>query len=501
MTDVRDWRLAELLAGTASVPAGGDTIISGLALDSRRVNPGDLFLAVAGASSHGLNYLSEALGRGAVAVAWEPVDGISGPPPSGRIPCVAIPDLRARSGYIADRFYNHPSRSMNVVGVTGTDGKTSVSQFVAQLLDEDEARCGVIGTLGHGPYGEAATASAYTTPDALTLHATLAAMRDRGVRRVVMEVSSHALDQGRINGVAFDVAVLTNLSRDHLDYHGSLEAYAAAKRSLFETPGLTHAVLNLDDRFGHEILAALGTEIHVLGYGLGSAETYPSETIVATQIAGRPDGTRFHVETPWGGGDVEMQLLGRFNVMNTLAALGTVLALGADLYDALDRLSHLRPVPGRMERFGGGNQPTLVVDFAHTPNALEHVLHALRAHCKGSLWCVFGAGGDRDRGKRPLMAEAVAQYADRIVVTSDNPRREDPLAIIEDIMGGFDGRRRLVQVEPDRAAAIRKAWTEAGTGDVILVAGKGHESVQIVGDEERPWSDREFARSLAGAEA
>ena len=492
----REWRLADLMAGTANVPAGGDTIITGLALDSRKLVPGDLFLAVAGAGCHGLNYLPQALERGAAAVAWEPADGISGPPPSGRIPCIAVADLRQRAGMIADRFFGHPSRHMNVIGVTGTDGKTSVSQFIAQILDEDEARCGVIGTLGSGLYGETPVAGIHTTPDPLTLHATLAAMRERGARRVVMEVSSHALDQGRVSGIAFDVAVFTNLSRDHLDYHGSERAYADAKRRLFGMPGLAHAVLNLDDRFGREIADSLSSGIRVIGYGLGPAEDYRMPALVASAITGRPEGTHFRVGTPWGDGEVETRLLGRFNVLNALAALGAALALDADLYDALDRLAHLRPVAGRMERFGGGTQPTLVVDFAHTPNALEHVLHALRAHCTGRLWCVFGAGGNRDRGKRPLMAQAVAQHADAIVVTSDNPRREDPMAIIEDIVAGFDGRRREVRIEPDRAAAIRLAWDSAQPGDIILIAGKGHETVQIVGDEERPWSDREFARCL-----
>lgn len=491
-----NWTLEDLLEGVAAVPAGGDTAITGLSLDSRLVQSGDLFFALTGRHNHGLDHVPEALSRGAAAVVWEPAEGMGMRMPGSGVPFIAMPGLRGCMGRIADRFHGHPSRQMNIVGVTGTDGKSSVCQFAAQILDEDEARCGVIGTLGNGLYGELHDADLRTTPDALAVHRLLAEMRDRGVRRVVIEVSSHALDQDRVAGVAFDVAVFTNLSRDHLDYHGSERAYAEAKRKLFAMPGLGHVVLNLDDPFGKDLCEGLAPGVEVIGYTLDDSREC-GETIHASGIAATERGMRFHVRTPWGEGEVETGLIGRFNVQNALAALGAALSLGGDLRDMLDRLNHLRAVPGRMECFGGGGRPMIVVDYAHTPNALEHVLRALREHCEGALWCVFGAGGDRDRGKRPLMAEAVKQHADRIVVTSDNPRGEDPMAIIADIMQGFDGQRRSVQVEPDREAAIRLAWNEAAAGDVILVAGKGHETVQIVGEQRLPWSDCDFARALA----
>lgn len=488
------WTLSALLEGWSPVPPGQDVPVTDLCINSRRAQPGAVFLALRGHRSHGLSHAQQALERGAAAVVWEPGDGAV-PPRDLPVPCLAVPELSRHLGALADRFFGHPSRAMKLVGVTGTDGKTSVTQFLAQTLDQDRGRCGVIGTLGAGVHGELAD-TGHTTPDAVSLHRCLADLRDRGVRHTVMEVSSHALAQGRVNGVALDIAVLTNLSRDHLDYHVDETAYAEAKARLFEWPDLEAAVLNLDDTFGRRLAERMAGRVVVLGYGTGEAASR-AECIHARDMRFSAEGLAFRVHTPWGEGTLETRLLGGFNVHNLLAALATLLQLGLSLSDALDRLSRVHTVPGRMERFAGRAGAGLVVDYAHTPAALAQVLQALRAHCRGRLWCVFGCGGDRDPGKRPLMARAAEQQADRVVVTSDNPRHEDPDAIIAQVMGGFRHPEQ-VHVEPDRRAAVQWAWSEAGPGDVVLVAGKGHETVQVVGDEQRPFSDRALARDLAG---
>ncbi|OOG26462.1 UDP-N-acetylmuramoyl-L-alanyl-D-glutamate--2,6-diaminopimelate ligase [Thioalkalivibrio denitrificans] len=489
-----EWSLAALLEGLAPVPPGQDVRVTDLCIDSRRAQPGAVFFALAGHRTHGLAHAREAGDRGAVAVVWEPVEGVR-PPTDLEIPCVALPELSRYLGEVADRFFGHPSRAMKLVGVTGTDGKTSVTQFLAQALDPEPGRCGVIGTLGAGVYGTL-TDSGFTTPDAVSLHRCLADLRGRGVRHTAMEASSHALAQGRLNGVALDIAVLTNLSRDHLDYHVDEAAYAAAKARLFDWPGLEAAILNLDDAFGRLLAERHAGRVAVLGYGTQRPAADPQlDHVLATAVHFHADGLSFRVHTPWGDGRLEAGLLGDFNVSNLLATLTTLLQLGVSLSDGLDRLSRVRTVPGRMERFAGSSGATLVVDYAHTPAALAQVLHALRAHCGGRLWCVFGCGGDRDPGKRPLMARAAEQYADRVVVTSDNPRHENPESIAREVMGGFEHPER-VQLELNRRAAVEAAWREAAAGDVVLLAGKGHETVQIVGDEQRPFSDRALARSL-----
>ncbi len=489
------WNLAALLEGLAPVPPGQDTQVTDLCIDSRRAQPGAAFFALAGHRGHGLAHVDAALARGAAAVVWEPAPGVA-PPARLPVPCVAMPELSWRLGEMADRFFGHPSRAMKLVGVTGTDGKTSVTQFLAQALDREPGHCGVIGTLGAGVYGALAD-TGHTTPDAVSLHRCLADLRGRGVRHTVMEVSSHALVQGRINGVALDIAVLTNLSRDHLDYHADEAAYAEAKARLFEWPGLGTAILNTDDAFGRRLADRLAERVSILGYGTGGAVS-GKDCVHASDVRFRAEGVSFQVHTPWGNGRLEAGLLGDFNVHNLLAALATLLQLGLSLSDALDRLSGVCTVPGRMERFAGASGASLVVDYAHTPAALAHVLHALRAHCQGRLWCVFGCGGDRDPGKRPLMARAAEQYADHVVVTSDNPRHEDPEEIARQVMAGFEHPER-VRLEPDRRLAVEQAWRGAAPGDVVLLAGKGHETVQIVGDEQRPFSDRALARSLTEA--
>ncbi|MFN2350015.1 MAG: UDP-N-acetylmuramoyl-L-alanyl-D-glutamate--2,6-diaminopimelate ligase [Thioalkalivibrio sp.] len=486
------WTLAGLLEGIAPVAPGQDVAVSDLCIDSRRAQPGAVFIALAGHKVHGLAHAAEAIARGAVAVIWQPAPRVPAPQDLG-VPCVALHGLGRHLGEIADRFFVHPSGAMKLVGITGTDGKTSTSQFLAQALDERSGRCGVIGTLGAGVYGTLSD-TGHTTPDALSLHRWLADLRGQGVRYTVMEVSSHALAQGRINGAALDLAVLTNLSRDHLDYHASEAEYAGAKAKLFKWPGLESAILNLDDPFGRELASRLAGQTPVLGYGLNLPDDN-EECVRAEAVDYRPDGLAFDVCTPWGRGRLETGVLGAFNVYNLLAALAGLLQLGLSLTDALQRLERVSTVPGRMERFARVDGATLVVDYAHTPAALAQVLQALRNHCTGRLWCVFGCGGDRDAGKRPLMAWAAEQFADRVVVTSDNPRHEDPAAIAAQVMAGFE-RADAVHMELYREAAVRWAWDQAVPGDLVLVAGKGHETVQIVGDEQRPSSDRALARQL-----
>jgi len=487
-----DCRLAALLQGLLPVPEPADRAIRGLAIDSRRIRPGDLFLACRGRTVDGAEYIDEAIARGAVAVVWEPQPGAAAIPLAWRqspereaIPVLALAGLSQQLGLIADRFHGQPSRALYLTGVTGTNGKTSVSWFLAQAQQHD-APCGLIGTLGHGLVG-AVEAGTHTTPDAVTVHRWLAELREQGAASVAMEVSSHALDQGRVNNVAFDTAVFTNLSHEHLDYHGDMQGYAAAKQRLFEMPGLRQAVLNFDDSIGRQLAATLAGKVEVLGYGL-QAEAAPA--ILARHIECTETGMAVAVTTPWGEGRFETALLGRFNVSNLLAVLGVLLLRGIPLQGALARLAVLKPVPGRMQSFGGGDRPRVVVDYAHTPDALEQVLIALREHVRGELVCVFGCGGDRDAAKRPLMGAIAARLADRVILTNDNPRSEDPETILDAIEAGLP-RTAAAAREPDRQRAIAIAIAAARPGDVVLVAGKGHETWQIIGTEQRPFSDIE----------
>ena len=470
-------RLSELLRGMAPVSPGQDREIRGLCADSREAGPGVLFCALAGARGHGLAHAREAAARGAAAVAYE---AGAEPPPDLDLPCLPVAGLGARLGEIARRF--HGPQGLTLVGVTGTNGKTTCAHLLAQALDGVEGRCGVIGTLGAGLAGRLAP-TGFTTPGVLALHRLLAELAAAGARRAVLEVSSHGLDQGRVEGLVFHTAVLTNLSRDHLDYHGDMAAYAAAKRRLFHWPGLQAAVLNAEDPFGRSLLAELPGGLRVLSYGLGQGE------VRLRALGAEPGGLRLDLVTPAGAARLDSPLLGRFNAANLLASVAALLALGLELGQAVERLASARPVPGRMEVFSAGpGRPRAVVDYAHTPDALEKVLAALRAHTPGRLYCVFGCGGDRDAGKRPLMGRVAEGLADVVVLTDDNPRHESPAAIVADIRAGMRGPARVIH---DRVEAIRWALAAAGPGDTVLVAGKGHETTQQVGDRRLPLSDRE----------
>lgn len=469
------------------------TEVSGFSLDNRQITPGMVFVALKGTQTHGLKYAEAAVQAGAAVVLYEPegADVI----PVLSVPVLAVQGLADCLGIMAARFYGQPSHGLSVVGVTGTDGKTSVTHFIAEAQNALNTKAAVLGTIGIGKPGELVAAT-HTTPDAVQVHARLRSLAEQGFKSVAMEVSSHALDQARVVGVEFDTAVLTNLTRDHLDYHGTVAAYTAAKRRLFHWNGLKCAVLNFDDEFGRELAAELeGRDCQVIAYGVGDPVDYPANAVVAAEVSFDHSGIAAKIASPWGLGELHAPVLGRFNLENLLATLAVLLAQGVALSSALTALQQVKTVPGRMERVQahGLNQDTLVVvDYAHTPGALESVLSALKGHVRQRLICVFGCGGDRDAGKRPLMAAIAEQLADVVIVTDDNPRTEAAEQIFAGIRGGFDHPDAVV-FEHSRAKAIRQAIGLAEAGDVVLIAGKGHETVQVVQQENIPFDDREQA--------
>ena len=465
--------------------------VNALTADSRKVRAGVAFAAYPGSARDGREFVPQAISAGATAVLWEREhyqwDS------AWALPNVAVDNLRGRVGEIAACVYGDPSAQMNLVGVTGTNGKTSVSHWIAQSLTLLGTPCAVVGTLGNGFVNQLAP-SANTTPDAIELQAALAGYLKAGAAACAMEVSSHGLHQGRVNGCQFKVAVLTNLTRDHLDYHGSMEAYAAAKSTLFVWPQLETAVLNLDDDFGRTLMQATSAS-KVLGYGAARGD------VRAESIHAGRDGVRMTLNTPWGRGEIHANLFGRFNADNLMAALCALLASGVDLDSACRALGRVSPPAGRMQTLGGEGLPLVVVDYAHTPDALTKVLATLHRVAEqgdgGRVLCVFGCGGNRDKGKRPLMGAAASAGADRVFVTSDNPRLEDPEAIIDDILEGVLASK--TSIEPDRARAIFEAIGAARPQDIVLIAGKGHEDYQDAGGEKRPFSDFDTARKALEA--
>ncbi|MGN6382188.1 MAG: UDP-N-acetylmuramoyl-L-alanyl-D-glutamate--2,6-diaminopimelate ligase [Dyella sp.] len=486
-------RLDRLLLGFADTAALSGIVVSGLTLNSRDARPGVAFVALRGTRQHGIDFAADAVVRGAVAViadAPAPQDA-----PELDVPVVWVDGLAEHVGEIAARFYRHPSQELRVVGVTGTNGKTSTVQLVVQALHRLGHRAASIGTLGAGLVGQLREGER-TTPDAISVQARLASFRDAGASHVAMEVSSHALVQGRVNAVDFEVAAFTNLTRDHLDYHGTMEAYGEAKARLFAWPGLQAAVINIDDAFGAalaERLPATLRRLRVSAAGLADAE------VSATGIVTSGEGLAFQLHTPWGTRAIRSPLLGRFNVANLLTVVTCLGALGEPFEQLVAAVESLQPVNGRMNRLGDGlRQPLVVVDYAHTPDALEQALTALRAHCAGRLLCVFGCGGERDAGKRPVMGAIAERLADIAIVTDDNPRGEDGDAIVAQIVAGFADPARA-RVQRDREAAIRLALSLARAGDVLLVAGKGHETYQEGAQGKRPFDDLAVARAALEA--
>ncbi len=494
--------LRDLLQGLVDeLPAAGITV-GGISLDSRSINPGDLFIALRGYRCDGREFIDQAIERGAAAVLVESDASRPLDTEQTASPVISIRELRAKTGIIAARFHHHPSRALQVIGITGTNGKTSVCHFLTQVLDAVEAgSAGCIGTLGHGVWPDLQNA-ANTTPDAVTLQGLLNDFSRRSVRRAVMEVSSHALEQGRVNGTDFDIAVFTNISHDHLDFHGDMERYVAAKQKLFQSEGLRHAVINVDDPFGAELYRELSRRMHVTGYGLattaGDGDGPGSPEVSATLIDQDTGGLTLHIRSPWGEGELRANLVGRFNAYNLIAALSVLCLLDIPLDTVLAKLAGVHAVPGRMEVFGNDRSPGIVVDYAHTPDALEQALSRLRELCRGELVCVFGCGGDRDTAKRPLMGRVAERYADRVVITSDNPRNEMPEKIIDEIAAGMQGDVETI-VDSDRASAIRYAIESCGPEDVVLIAGKGHETWQEVSGRRYPFSDRQLVRNLLEA--
>ncbi|NHI01191.1 UDP-N-acetylmuramoyl-L-alanyl-D-glutamate--2,6-diaminopimelate ligase [Oceanimonas sp. MB9] len=467
--------------------------IEKITLDSRRVSPGSLFIAVKGHHIDGRQFIDSALQQGAAAVIHQ-VDsaeqaGLN--PQDHRL--LGVHRLPEQLSRLAGAFYGEPSQQLQLVGVTGTNGKSTVSQLIAHWSQLLGTTTGVMGTLGNGLCGQL-QAAVNTTGSALEVQHTLAGLLDAGAARVAMEVSSHGLHQHRVAALDFDVAVFTNLSRDHLDYHGTMAEYGEAKRGLFELCRRSR-VINADDVLGRRWL---GRYSDAVAYSLhGRLADFPGRQLVAETVHFYGDGVKVTINSDWGNGVLSAPLIGRFNVANLLAAMGALLELGESFERLLETAPRLTGVAGRMEPFTAPGKPLVVVDYAHTPDALEQVLQALRQHCRGRLWCLTGCGGDRDKGKRPLMAAAAESAADVVILTDDNPRTESPEAIIADMRAGLSSPDEAIVIHA-RADAIAHALEAADERDIILVAGKGHEDYQIVGTQTIHYSDRETVAALLG---
>lgn len=472
-----------------------DIEVKGLKLDSRMVQQGDLFFAVKGTQQDGRAYIEQALQQGAVAIVFDPENYQLATTVVNQYPqaeFIAIAGLAKQLSAIAGHFFGEPASSLRLIGVTGTNGKTSVTQLIAQALDLLGDKCGIIGTLGAG-FWQALQESKQTTPDAINIQANLANLLANGAKAVAIEASSHGLEQGRLAALPFEAAVFTNLTRDHLDYHHTIESYGAAKAILFMCPSISTKVINKDDDFGRQLIAKSDDQT-LLTYSLEDS----SSDLYCQDISFNDEGIEAKIVTPQGTGQLKSTLIGRFNLSNLLAVTGSLLGMGYTIADILAVLPKLKGPAGRMQRLGGQNKPLVIVDYAHTPDALEKVLMALRPHTKGRLICVFGCGGDRDSGKRPLMAAIAERFADKVIVTDDNPRTEDSSKIIGDILQGFN-RPQEIQVLANRQQAVAQTINLASLSDVVLLAGKGHETYQEVAAVRHHFSDIEEAnRALSG---
>lgn len=498
MGRVYSTELSKLLQGVIEVPSALDTLIQGLAIDSRAVKSGDLFIALSGGQNPADYYVEEAVAKGAVAVLIEGETGSSSERlhESAQVLIARVSNLRAKVGLLADRFFQHPSSDLKVVGVTGTNGKTSVSHYCAQLLNLNGMRTGLIGTLGYGILeGGELKATMHTTPNAVDVHRFLAQMRDQGAKVVVMEVSSHGLSQGRVDEVQFEGAVFTNLSRDHLDYHGSMEAYGEAKATLFKTESLTFAVINAEDPFSARVrdVVASGLKadaVSMIGFGESEACELRASNVQYQ------DGIAADIQAGGETFALRSTLVGHFGLMNLLAAVGVAQGLGLNV-SALKGLGAISAVPGRMNVFSMCSGAKVVVDYAHTPDALQNVLDTVKAHSPKRLMLVFGCGGDRDKGKRSLMAQVAENMANEVIVTDDNPRSEDPKEIVGDILSGFESMRNI-RVEHDRRVAIESVLDDASEGDWVVIAGKGHEDYQEISGKRFHLSDIEIVKEYDG---
>jgi len=487
--------------GIGLQPEALDTLgvkITRLVTDSRLLRVGDTFVAYPGGQVDGRNFIEQAIDNGANAVIWEAKNFIWDE--GWNVPNLAIENLRSQAGGLANYVYHTPSEKLWMVGVTGTNGKTTCSHLIARAMNSLGCKSVLMGTLGNGFPGELQP-TMNTTPEAISVHGLLANYAQEGAKAAVMEVSSHALAQGRVDGVQYDVALLTNLSRDHLDFHGDMDSYSSSKRRLFDWVRLKYAVVNLDDVFGAGLAESLrDAPVEVIGYGMSEEALHLAERFGIRMVFGKglhmdEQGMRLHVHSSWGGEEIRSRMIGRFNAANLLASLAVLLVSGIELHAAVRELELQKAVSGRMQTLGGKGKPTVVVDYAHTPDALDKVLQALREVSKaagGRLICVFGCGGDRDRGKRPMMGTVASTLADECVFTSDNPRSESARAIIDAMLFGVQG--NAYQIVEDRAQAIIRAIATARPVDTILVAGKGHEDYQEVSGVRYPFSDSEVVR-------
>ncbi|HHT7886436.1 UDP-N-acetylmuramoyl-L-alanyl-D-glutamate--2,6-diaminopimelate ligase [Pasteurella multocida] len=479
-------RLTALLGQVELAP---NIELTEMILDSRAVKQGCLFVALQGHQVDGRQYIPQAIAKGASAVLAETEDiqqHLSTKIEQG-VPIISFYQLGSHLSALAGLFYDNPSHKLTLVGVTGTNGKTTISQLLAQWTTLLGHRSAVMGTIGNGLLGQVKEAT-NTTGSAVEVQASLADFVTRGADFAAIEVSSHGLVQHRVEALAFDVAIFTNLSRDHLDYHQSMENYALAKKRLFTELHSQHQIINADDSVGQTWLQEQPNAVAVSCQA--DFQPHQAHWLKATAIQFSQKGARIQFESSWGKGELHSALIGQFNVSNLLLVFATLLSLGYDIEKLMKTVPQLMGVCGRMERLSASNQPTAIVDYAHTPDALEKALQAARLHCQGTLWCVFGCGGDRDRGKRPLMAKIAEQFADHVIVTDDNPRTESAAQIVQDILAGFEHPQHI-EVCHARDQAIIQALQKADSDDVVLIAGKGHEDYQIIGTQKQHFSDQE----------
>lgn len=492
--------LSELLQSWVQLQPGEDVTVRDLSLDSRQAKSGDLFVAVSGSHVHGAKFIPEAIAKGVAAVVIDnsqvdPRSTVSAAYPG--VPVIHVADLNAKLGQLARRFFHPAPLEMEIIGITGTNGKSSCAYFLAQCLHTEQHPCGLVGTLGYGLFA-AIQPGSHTTPNVVELHRLLSQFQRHEAKYMVMEVSSHGLDQGRVDAVDFGIALFTNLSHDHLDYHKTMAAYGQAKQRLFEVPGLKYAIINVDDEFGCELSRRIRGQTPVIAVTL-NAQVRAGDTgvIYAHGIESHAEGMRFELISPWGKAAVTTPLLGQFNIRNLLTVFGALCCLNMPFDVAVGKISEVTTVPGRMERFGAKGQPLVVVDYAHSPDALANVLQALRPHLgvQARLWCVFGCGGDRDVTKRPMMGAIAEQFAHHVILTDDNPRSENGQDIIEQILQGC-AEPEKIRVQRDRRQAIQYAISHAKVHDVVLVAGKGHEEYQQIGTHRIPFSDRQVVPEI-----
>lgn len=486
--------VALLQAANISQLPNSDVLLQAVTDDSRLVIPGTLFLAYPGETADGRSFIQDALDKGAVAVLCEQSGWSSEWLPATQVPLIAVKDLRARAGEIAAIFYGQPAKSLTIIGVTGTNGKTTTTNLIAQMLSACGHPCAVIGTLGYGAVHRLSTLN-LTTPGSVALQYIFASLVADGFTHVAMEVSSHGLSLNRVDEVPFAAAIFTNLSQDHLDFHETMEAYGEAKSKLFLMKGLKHIILNTDDPYSFEIQTKVGGRVPISWYGVHPEPNFAvtKRSYIGTNIKLRQTGMTFTVKHGVTSQEISARLLGAFNASNILAAYTCLIELGLTPKELIQALLRVQAVPGRMERWGGGVAPAVVIDYAHTPDALEKALKAVREHCKRQVWCVFGCGGDRDALKRPLMGAVAERLADKVIITNDNPRSESPEHIAKDILRGMQFPEKI-KVEFARRDAIRYALQYALPDDIILVAGKGHETTQTIGDQVLPFSDRQTVK-------